>query len=127
MFRRCSLHLQEGAPAKVAILGQVLSSFATVLLSLTITSEMLFLPLLLYMIQRVKCTLNGVKKSGVLSPILFNVYINTLILLVSEQGVGCHFHGQFVGVFIYANDITLLAPTSRGKWGKVMTLGKVIF
>ena len=47
MFRRCSLHLQEGAPAKVAILDQVLSSFATVLLSLIITSEMLFLPLLL--------------------------------------------------------------------------------
>ena len=32
--------------------------------------------------------------------------------MLSEQGVGCHLHGQFVGAFIYADDVTLLAPTS---------------
>ena len=42
-------------------------------------------------------TSNGVKQGGVLSQILFNVYTNELILLLSEQGVGCHLHGQFVG------------------------------
>ena len=42
------------------------------------------------------------------SPILFNVYMNALILLLSEQGVGYH----FVGAFIYADDVTLLAHTS---------------
>ena len=30
----------------------------------------------------------------------------------SEQGQGCHLHGQFIGVFIYADGETLLAPTS---------------
>ena len=57
-------------------------------------------------------TSNGAKQGGVLSPILFTVYINELILLLSDQGVGCHLHGQFVGAFIYADDVTLLAPTS---------------
>ena len=33
-------------------------------------------------------------------------------MMLSEQGLGCHLHGQFVGVFIYADDVTLLAPTS---------------
>ena len=56
-------------------------------------------------------TSNGEKQGRVLSPILFNVYINELILLLSEQGVGCHLHGQFGGAFICADDVTLLAPT----------------
>ena len=57
-------------------------------------------------------TSNGVKQGGVLSPILFNVYLSELIELLSEQGLGCHLHGQFSGAFVYADDITLLAPTS---------------
>ena len=32
--------------------------------------------------------------------------------MLSEQRVGCHWHCQFVGAFIYADDVTLLAPTS---------------
>ena len=38
--------------------------------------------------------------------------MNALILLLSEQGVGYHLHVQFVGAFIYADDVTLLAHTS---------------
>ena len=55
-------------------------------------------------------TSNGVKQ--VLSPILFNIYLDELIKMLSEQGLGCHLHGQCVGAFIYADDVTLLAPTS---------------
>ena len=57
-------------------------------------------------------TFNGLQHCGVFSPILFNVCINELILLLSEQGVGCCLHGQLVGASMYANDVTLLAPTS---------------
>ena len=53
----------------------------------------------------------GVKQGGVLSPILMNVYIVELIKMLSEQGLGCHLHGQFVGAVIYVDDVTLLAPT----------------
>ena len=57
-------------------------------------------------------TCNGVKQGGVLSLILFNVYIDELIEMLSKQRLGCHLHGQFVGAFFYANDLILLAPTS---------------
>ena len=33
--------------------------------------------------------LNGVKQGGVLSPVLFCVYINELLLKLSAAGVGC--------------------------------------
>ena len=56
-------------------------------------------------------TSNGVKQGGVLSPLLFNVYLDELILLLREQGVGCHMNDMFVGGFCYADDVTLLAPT----------------
>ena len=56
-------------------------------------------------------TSNGVKQGGVLSPLLFNVYLDELILLLREQGVGCHMNGMFVPAFCYADDVTLLAPT----------------
>ena len=39
-------------------------------------------------------TSNGVKQGGVLSPILFNVYLDELIKMLSEKGLGCHLHGQ---------------------------------
>ena len=56
-------------------------------------------------------TSNGVKQGGVLSLLLFNVYLDELISLLREQGVGCHMNGMFVGDFCYADDVTLLAPT----------------
>ena len=43
--------------------------------------------------------------------LLFNVYLDELILLLREQGVVCHMNGMFVGAFCYADDVTLLAPT----------------
>ena len=56
-------------------------------------------------------TSNGVKQGGVLSPLLFNVYLDELILLLREQGVGCHMNNMFMGAFRYVDDVTLLAPT----------------
>ena len=56
-------------------------------------------------------TSNGIKQGGVLSPLLFNVYLDEPILLLWEQGVGCHMNDMFVDAFCYADDVTLLAPT----------------
>ena len=33
---------------------------------------------------------NGVKQGGVLSPILFGKYLDQLILMLKESGIGCH-------------------------------------
>ena len=54
---------------------------------------------------------NGVKQGGVLSPILFSLYLNQLISRLRHIGMGCHMKGLFTGVFIYADDITLLEPS----------------
>ena len=54
---------------------------------------------------------NGVKQGGVLSPRLFNVYLNELLSKLGENGLGCHMNGQFVGTFIYADDTIILAPS----------------
>ena len=54
---------------------------------------------------------NGVKQGGVLSPVLFTVYLDGLIAQLKKKGLGCHFNDNFVGCFIYADDITLLAPS----------------
>ena len=54
---------------------------------------------------------NGVKQGGVLSLILFSLYLDQLISRLRHIGVGCHMNGLFTGVFIIADDITLLAPS----------------
>ena len=46
---------------------------------------------------------NGVKQGGVLSPLLFNVYLSELILLLREQDVSCLMNGMLVGAFCYAD------------------------
>ena len=55
---------------------------------------------------------NGVKQGGVLPLLLFTVYLDQLILSLKELGIGCHLNGMFVGAFIYADDVALLALTS---------------
>jgi hypothetical protein len=54
---------------------------------------------------------NGVKQGGVLSPFLFNVYIDVLLQRLKLQGFGCHIGNTFIGALSYADDIVLLAPT----------------
>ena len=54
---------------------------------------------------------NGVKQGGVLSPILFSLYLDQLISWLRYIGMGCHMNVLLTGVFIYADDITLLAPS----------------
>ena len=54
---------------------------------------------------------NGVKQGGVLSPILFNLYIDELLERLKKSGFGCHIGSMFMGAFCYADDCTLLAPS----------------
>ena len=44
---------------------------------------------------------NGVWQGGVLSLILFSVYINELLQHLQKIGVGCHWEGMFVGSLCY--------------------------
>ena len=53
---------------------------------------------------------NGVKQGGVISPLLFGLYINELFLLLKQSGLGCHVGLTYAGAFGYADDIALVAP-----------------
>ena len=46
-----------------------------------------------------------------LSPILFSLYLDKLLVELRELGIGCHMNGLFTGAFIYADDITIIAPS----------------
>ena len=46
----------------------------------------------------------GVRQGGVLSPILLNVYMGSVILF----DLGYHIQGTYIGCLIYADDIILL-------------------
>lgn len=54
---------------------------------------------------------NGVKQGGVMSPVLFSVYLDDLLLRLSKLRVGCHIDNKFMGAFGYADDLVLLAPS----------------
>ncbi len=58
--------------------------------------------------------LNGVKQGGILSPILFAVYMDGLLDRLAETGVGCHMVIRFIGALGFADDLNLLSPTLSG-------------
>lgn len=53
----------------------------------------------------------GTRQGGVLSPVLFNLYIDGIVSAILTSGIGCHLRNVSLAVLIYADDILLLAPT----------------
>lgn len=54
---------------------------------------------------------NGVRQGGVVSPLMFTVYMDILLSLLEKEGAGCHIDSTFFGAVCYADDITLTAPS----------------
>ena len=53
---------------------------------------------------------SDVKQGGVVSPILFCIYLNGLLNLMDAAQISCLIGRVFVGCLPYADDIVLLTP-----------------
>ena len=51
----------------------------------------------------------GVRQGGVLSGLLFSIYIDTLIVRVSESNIDCMLGISRSNIIVYADDIVILA------------------
>ena len=54
---------------------------------------------------------DGVKQGGILSPYLFNFYVNEMILACTDLNIGCKIGNLNVTIVSYCDDIVLLSPT----------------
>ena len=57
-----------------------------------------------------KCN-NGVKQGGVISPILFCIYMDDLLNRLQMSKIGCFLGNRYAGAVCYADDLTLIAPS----------------
>ena len=56
---------------------------------------------------------NGIRQGGLLSPYLFNLYVDKLSIDLSDSGVGCIVNNITVNHLAYADDMVLIAPSVR--------------
>ena len=61
--------------------------------------------------SRLFTTSNGVKQGAILSPILFCVYMDELLLELKKSSLGCHIGTRFCGSLGYADDVCVMAPS----------------
>ena len=54
---------------------------------------------------------NGLREGAVCSPVLWAVYADGLLVILRESGLGCHIAGVWTGAVLFADDLTLLAPS----------------
>ena len=57
---------------------------------------------------------NDVCQGSVLSPCLFNVYMDDLLGDLRDSGVGAKIGNMFLGCLAYADDFLLISPTAAG-------------
>ena len=57
---------------------------------------------------------NGTRQGSVLSPTLFAVYLDDLLVELRQHGLGCHMAGLWVGAVAFADDLLLMAPSRAG-------------
>ena len=89
--------------------------------------SMIFLRLLIFIYLEQSCRVRwssmlsgsfsvkkGVRQGAVLSPTLFSLYMNKLLIQLEQSGVGCHVGNYYYGSSAYADDLLLLSPSRNG-------------
>jgi hypothetical protein len=56
--------------------------------------------------------LSGVRQGGVLSPTLFNLYVNCFLVKLRNSKLGCFLNGLYAGSLMYADDLILLSASA---------------
>ena len=87
----------------------------------------IFLDLIIYWYSNLKCRVKwddcfskwfcikaGVRQGGLLSPILYCLYVEDLIAILKSKDVGCYVMSVFLAALIYADDVAILAPSVKG-------------
>ena len=49
-----------------------------------------------------------------MSPILYSVYVDNLTIILRGSNIGCRYGNEYMGIYSYADDISLLCPTLSG-------------
>ena len=57
---------------------------------------------------------NGVKQGGILSPVLFNIYMDKLSMTLNNTAIGGQIGGQLLNHLCYADDMCLISISSAG-------------
>ena len=57
---------------------------------------------------------NGVRQGGILSPYLFNIYMDDLSLILGTKYAGCRIANRIINHLLYADDLVLMCPSFRG-------------
>ena len=57
---------------------------------------------------------NGVRQGGILSPYLFNIYMDNLSDNLNKVKIGCYSGEKLINHLMYADDLVVMAPSSAG-------------
>jgi len=61
--------------------------------------------------SREVCVRSGIRQGGILSPVFFNIYMDSIISSLRTSSLGCYFKGVYVGCIVYADDILLISAS----------------